>query len=122
MEQNRPEPMKISFDFDNTLDNPKMQRMAKKFMNMGAKVFITTSRSQQQGTVRLPNHDLFRTAKMLDIPKKRIRFTNGEPKVLFLEGFDLHFDDMYGEIQDINRYSRTCQGVLFTPHNIRKRL
>ena len=36
--------MKISFDFDSTLSEAKIQKLAKKFINDGHEVWITTSR------------------------------------------------------------------------------
>lgn len=122
MKHDKGKPMKVSFDFDNTLDNPKMQRLAKRFMYQGAEVWVTTSRREMAYGAKLPHTDLYRTLKMLNLPRSRVKFTNGEPKVDFLEGFDLHFDDSYGEIADINRYHRTCQGVLFSQHTIKRKL
>ena len=39
--------MKVSFDFDNTLTEKPIQILAKKFIKLGAEVFIVTSRTTE---------------------------------------------------------------------------
>lgn len=94
--------MKISFDFDNTLDTPLMQSLAKKFTRAGNEVYITTSRHPKG------NQDLFDLAYELDIPKSNIRFTQNKPD--YLQGFDMHFDDDRIEVNEINK-TTDCLGI-----------
>ncbi|WP_421809080.1 hypothetical protein [Flagellimonas sp.] len=97
--------MKISFDFDSTLSEGFVQSIASS-MQQGNNIFITTSRSRQYD-----NADLFQLAKYLSIPETNIRFTEHEDKYLFLNGFDMHFDDDSYEIDLINRKTK-CKGIL----------
>jgi hypothetical protein len=104
--------MKISFDFDFTLTETHIQKMAKSLINAGEDVWILTARTDyatydeygekvQSGRL---NQILFTIAKNLGIPREKIIFTNAKHKVeKYLEyGFDMHFDDKYWEVQAIN--------------------
>lgn len=99
--------MKISFDFDFTLSEPLIRQIAKRFIQHGDEVFITTSRSPKG------NNDLFEVADNLGIPRANIRFTSGEDKYEFLDGFDAHFDDDIIEIELIKESKIKCQGFHF---------
>jgi hypothetical protein len=79
--------IKVSFDFDNTLSNPVVQRFAGKLLqNDMLEVWIVTSRLDEktfdqkygQGYKFNCNEDLFEVAKQLKIPKRRIVFTKKE--------------------------------------------
>lgn len=106
--------MKVSFDFDHTLTNPNLTELAKKFIVMGADVYITTSRFSDQLGKKLAydNREVFNKAEVLGIPKNKIRFTNGQDKYSFLKDFDLHFDDDEHEIILINEHPSKCLGLL----------
>lgn len=83
--------MKISFDFDGTLDRHYMQELAQSFINRGDEVWIVTSR------VRNPvkwNKDVEEVATMLGI-RNNIFYTEGDNKWKFLKNhaFDFHFDN-----------------------------
>ncbi len=95
-------------DFDGTLSELLMQNLAKKYISLGAEVFITTSRS-----VKNNNDDLFAIADELGIPKERIKFTNFEDKYAFVKDYDMHFDDEYEEIYLINMHQSKCLGFVF---------
>lgn len=94
--------MKVSFDFDHTLDSAPMQRLAKAFVAMGAEVYVTTSRHSD--IAHNWNADVLRICQRVGIPPDRIRFTDGELKYRFLQDFDLHFDDDDVEIGWINKH------------------
>lgn len=103
--------MKISFDFDCTLSEPKFQITAKNFIDKGHDVWIVTSRVSQ-AKILTWNDDLFKIAEKLNIPKEKIVFTEGDAKYKYLEEFDLHFDDDQVEIDDISLHCYRCIGIL----------
>ena len=107
--------MKISFDFDSTLSRPDIEQIARDLINSGHDVHITTSRHNvwKWGGINTTfNDDLYDVAAELNLSAENIHFTNMEPKVDFLEGFDMHFDDDEVEIDLINRSKLPCLGIL----------
>jgi len=104
--------MKISFDFDSTLAEERMQRVAKKLIQAGHEIWITTSRMDNQHGRPERNRDIRAVAKILQIPNERIQMTNGADKWLYLKGFDMHFDDDQIEIELIEENLPECVGVL----------
>ncbi|WP_456867595.1 hypothetical protein [Galbibacter sp. BG1] len=101
--------MKVSFDFDSTLTEERIQDLAKKFISNGIEVWVTTTRN-----IFGDNKDLYRLVHSLGIDVKQIEFTNGKDKYSFLKSFDLHFDDNEHEIILINEHPMKCIGVLIT--------
>ena len=110
--------MKISFDFNSTLAEDRIQRLAKKFIDDGHDIWITTSRLDAEHGEPNWNQDVFAVAEKLNIPVEKIRFTNGANKWLFLNEFDLHFDDDQVEIELMEENSCDCIGVLIKDHDI----
>jgi hypothetical protein len=108
--------MKVSFDFDHSLTNPKNKELAKKFLVLGAEVHITTSRTNDPINGKQPydNREVFSMAERLGIKKENITFTSYADKYSFLKDFDLHFDDDEHEIILINEHPCKCIGVLIT--------
>ena len=105
--------MKISFDFDSTLAENRIQLLCKKLMDDGHDIYVTTTRLHKMPNgIVLENRDLFATCKKMNIPKENIRFTNGNDKYHILNGFDIHFDDDQIEIDLINENVDGCVGVL----------
>lgn len=107
--------MKISFDFDSTLAETRIQRLCKKLIEDGHDIWITTSRPLWVGinnTVKVENRDLFKVAKDLGIIEEKIQFTQGVDKWKFLDGFDIHFDDDRIEVELIEENLPNCVGVL----------
>jgi len=108
--------MKVSFDFDSTINIPAIEEFASTLIDRGVEVWIVTSRFddvniteshpswmkafQQPGT----NDDVRETAKRLNIPSNRVIYTNMELKSTFLhgKGFIWHLDDDWVEIKEIN--------------------
>ena len=115
------EKMKVSFDFDSTLEHPEMQELARKFIAMKCEVWITTSRTLRRSGMQLINEDVFNVAKSLDI-EKNVQFTDFEPKSDYLLGFDLHFDDNETEVREVNESSNPCIAVHYEHIQINKRL
>ncbi|MEO1654286.1 MAG: hypothetical protein AAFU64_12135 [Bacteroidota bacterium] len=91
--------MKISFDFDDTLDQTYIQQLALLLAKAGAEVYIITRRGPTG------NRDLFALAEVLWIPEKRIFFTNGQAKTetIIRLGIDLHLDDQPEEIWELSK-------------------
>lgn len=87
---------KVSFDFDQTLDNTEVQEYAKELLNKGFDVWICTSRLEPS---KAPTHnwndDLFLIAEKCGIKRDKIIFTNYEDKSVLLKdnGFIFHLDD-----------------------------
>jgi len=103
--------MKVSFDFDETLDNENIQKYALKLIKDGFDVHIVTSRP----SFMLNNVDLYKIAKKLSIKDENIHFTDYIPKYKFFEkneDFIFHIDNDHAEIFEINFYTKT-KGILF---------
>tara|TARA_R110002096_G_scaffold41463_1_gene112146 strand:+ start:177 stop:536 length:360 start_codon:yes stop_codon:yes gene_type:complete len=107
--------LKISFDFDNTLECEEMQELAIKLLKSGAEVFITTSRTDYHSGLKIPNDDLFEVAERVGIKKENITFTKFKCKYKFTKDFDIHFDDDEVEIDNINKFPSKCLGFLYYP-------
>ena len=110
--------MRVSFDFDSTLAEQRMKKLAAVFISNGHEVFITTSRMDEdwarvKGNPNW-NKEVFVVAESLGIPKDRIRFTNGDDKYKLLEGFDIHFDDDFIDIELIEEHLPNCAAVLIS--------
>lgn len=98
--------MKISFDFDDCLNDSKFVRLiAELFRNANHEIWILTSRDPSQ-----PNIDVWKLAKEFDIPNERIIMTDGTLKVYkFMElKLDLHFDNSWDEVVAINDKFQNC--------------
>ena len=86
---------KVSFDFDSTLDIPKIQKFAKKLVKKGVEVWIVTSRVSARFGNPNWNRDLYKVAEDIGIRTMNIHFTEGDDKWKFLKdkGFAFHLDD-----------------------------
>lgn len=103
--------LKISFDFDDTLDRPSVQKYAKELIERGVEVWITTSRHSDKDDdwAKDWNDDLYEVTDRLGIPRERIRFTNMVDKYKFFleEDFIWHLDDDWVCNRLINRHTKT---------------
>lgn len=109
--------MKISFDFDGTLSQLAIQELAKVHLTFGHEIWIVTARTSSSNW----NFDLKIVANNLGIPHERIHYTEGSYKWQFLEdnGFDIHFDDDYMEIETARKNHCKCTFIpIFDPLNI----
>jgi uncharacterized protein YajQ (UPF0234 family) len=104
--------LKISFDYDCTLSEPFIQKIAEVFIKSGCDVWVLTSRKDdtiiENGKIIGHsgfNMDLRRTIERLGIPFEKVIFTDGDYKhrYFFENEFDIHFDDAFDEIENINR-------------------
>ena len=106
--------MKISFDFDSVLSGIRMQNIAKSLITAGHEVWITTTRKANPPlTASYNNTYLFLVAETLNIPRERIQFTECKDKYLFLDGFDVHFDDDEIEIELLKEHLPSCLAILY---------
>lgn len=106
--------MKVSFDFDGTLEHEEVQQYAKELIKRGIEVWIVTTRydaNHQHKWLRQfpdaewaliydkhngdPNFHVWGVAERLGIPKHHVRFTCMEWKWTYLKGtkFVWHLDD-----------------------------
>lgn len=99
---------KVSYDFDDTLSNGRVQAHALSMMDKGYEVWVVTSRLPND---RAPssdwNNDLFFVCDRLGIPHDRVVFTSYAPKhEFFWDGKDndflFHLDDDIDEVNEIN--------------------
>ena len=129
---------KVSFDFDGTLEFQDIQDYAKKLIDHGVEVHITTSRYENLDDY-LPirwkdgHNDLLGVAKKLGIPRKNIHFTNFVDKSECFKqhscddfrDFVWHLDDDFMEVKGIetntkvkgvyslgNGWRRDCNNLL----------
>ncbi len=100
--------MKISFDFDHTLDRFNIQKFATSLHFAGHEIWIVTKRFTE--TIDW-NADLYNVAELCNIPAENIVFTEDNQKYPFLKNFDIHFDDCEKEIELINKHTN-CKGVI----------
>ncbi len=92
--------MTISFDFDCTLGEPVIQKLATFILSHAdANVLIITARN---GSVNdICNKDLLKVSKRLGIPEDKIHLTNGAWKWRKVKelNVDIHFDDVPEECE-----------------------
>lgn len=111
--------MKVSFDFDETLEYQYVQDYARELIERGIDVHIVTSRFGDNDkyqkffhtntNVDITNVDLWKISKNLGIPDDNVHFTNMTPKWNFFENhrdFIWHLDDNTIENIDINEYTK----------------
>lgn len=110
--------MKVSFDFDDTLDMPIMQEYAKELINKGIDVHIVTTRYEDvtnyseyfayPKTYKHQHRELFRVASLLTIPEENIHFTNMDWKYTYFKDnsdFIWHLDDNPKECDLLDRHT-----------------
>lgn len=91
--------MKVSFDFDGTLEQAYVQEYAKKLIERGIEVWVVTTRWDENHKHKYPMNatldDLWEVVDRLGIPKHHVRFTCMEWKATYLKGtsFVWHLDD-----------------------------
>ena len=103
--------MKVSFDYDYTLDRKDVQRYATELVNLGFDVWVVTSRfdtetalSRNWTWIEDSNLRLFSVVEKCGIPKEKVVFTNMESKSIYIDGkgFIFHLDDCDIELGDMN--------------------
>lgn len=95
--------MKVSFDFDGTLEFQDVQDYAKQLIGEGVEVWVVTTRWDENHKHKYPQNatldDLWEVVDNLGIPRWRVRFTCMEWKWKYLDGtkFVWHLDDNESE-------------------------
>lgn len=102
--------MKISFDFDGTLTEDVIKETAKVFIESKHDVWIVTARSDGNF-----NQDLYKVCDYIGLPYDKVIYTNGSYKMYeYIKGnFELHYDDMWDEVKEINEAGGTA--ILINP-------
>jgi acid phosphatase class B len=113
--------LKISFDFDGTLDSYPMQVHAAHMLKAGHDVYVVTARTSHinhRGVTdaKTINQDLWRIVDRLGIKESNVHFTEGADKwqMLGALGMDIHYDDMEEEVNGINE-TGVCLGIKVKP-------
>lgn len=93
--------MKISFDYDDTLTEIKVQLLAMDYIDRGDDVYIISARRDKRGMLRL--------AEKLRIPENRVYATGSNKskieKILEL-GIEKHFDNNAEVIDKLGRIGK----------------
>lgn len=113
--------MKVSIDFDDTLDKISVQKFVKRLITLGVECWIVTGRysdsilrkikkedpNSEKLDKRDNNDDLYEVADSIGISKDHIHFCNKELKYSWLKGkkFIWHLDDWPEELQTIKKYT-----------------
>lgn len=112
--------MKVSFDFDSTLDRKDVQQFAKELVNDGVEVWIVTSRCATEPAlakgwywVEKQNQELYDVAEEVGIPREKIVFTEHVDKIEYLQGkgFLFHIDDDMDELIEILNSKDPCKPI-----------
>lgn len=91
--------MKVSFDFDGTLEQKEVQDYAKQLLEEGIEVWVVTTRWDENHKHKYPHNatldDLWEVVDRIGIPRHQVRFTCMEWKHKYLNGtqFVWHLDD-----------------------------
>lgn len=107
--------LKISFDYDGTLSESRVQEYALELIERGIDVWVCTSRYSEDNKHKYPlnpsNDDMYMVTDVIGIPREKIIFTNRCIKANHLDGFLWHLDDISIEIDNINISDISCVGV-----------
>ena len=101
--------MKVSFDFDGTLEYKPVMDYARELIKRKVKVYIVTARHHQFF------NDVIEVADGLKIPHRRIIFTGGDEKFPFFKDnkdFAFHLDDDLTTTRLINERTQV-KGVAY---------
>jgi hypothetical protein len=124
--------IKVSFDFDGTLDRKEVQKYAKELINDGYEVWIVTARFSEISmyhkefmikyglkSIQKDFDNLFNVAKELCISEDHIDFQNMAPKIEFLfdKDFIWHLDNDPYELYDIDNDDCDCKAIDATKDN-----
>ncbi len=92
--------IRISFDFDDTLSLPSVQKVAKDLIRVGFDVIIVTSRRSDS-----ENSDIQEVAQDLGIDS--VFYTDYDLKFTWLKALmcDIHIDNDRNELMHISRFS-----------------
>lgn len=101
--------MKVSFDFDGTLEFQNVQDYAAQLLKRGIEVWVVTTRWDENHKHKYPMNatldDLWEVVDRLGIPRWHVRFTCMEWKATYLKGtnFVWHLDDNDEEVSECKK-------------------
>ena len=86
---------KVSFDFDDTLEYPSVQEIAKRLMSDGFTVYVITRRQESDSA------EVYEVSDEIGIPRARVYFTNGSMKWETVKRLNIgrHYDNNEDELQ-----------------------
>lgn len=114
--------MKVSFDFDGTLEYEEVQEYAKELIERGVDVWVVTTRWDENHKHRYSHNatldDLWEVVDKLKIPRWKVRFTCMEWKYTYFNGTSIlwHLDDNEDERDFAKRYHCNVPIIIFN-HN-----
>jgi len=101
--------MKVTFDFDCTLDREAIQDYASELIANGHEIHIVTSRLADDKAPSIYwNLDLYQVSDKLKIKRENIHFMSMEDKSFFFmenDDFIWHLDDDWDVLRDIRKLS-----------------
>lgn len=97
--------MIIAFDFDGTLDNDKVQKLAIKFRSPENEIWVVTMRSDN----KFNNDKMIPILNKLWISKHNVIFCNDKPKWEWIRDIsaDIYIDNVNDEFDIIKNYTNT---------------
>jgi len=86
---------KVSFDFDDTLEYPSVQEIAKRLISDGFTVYVITRRQESDSA------EVYEVSDEIGIPRSRVYFTNGSMKWESVKRLNIgrHYDNNEDELQ-----------------------
>ena len=86
---------KVSFDFDDTLEYPSVQEIAKRLMSDGFTVYVITRRQESDSA------EVYEVSDEIGIARSRVYFTNGSMKWETVKRLNIgrHYDNNEDELQ-----------------------
>lgn len=101
--------MKISIDYNQTLNTPRGKELAKRLIAEGNDVYIVTRLNE------INNRVVERTAAEVGISRNKIHYTNGKPKWETLKrlGIRAHYDNNQHELDLIKEFAPEIKGIKF---------
>ena len=114
--------IKVSFDFDGTLDKQSVQKFSQELLFRGYDVYITTQRKEPKLAPSLSwNDDLFEISDSIGIKRKNIIFCNLESKYKIIKdmNFIFHLDDSFTEINLLKDHTNIKAVCIFGNKNWR---
>lgn len=121
--------VKISFDYDSTLSEVHVRELARFLIAGGVDVWVLTSRKDdfiydENGKIigrSDYNKDIRKTMQSIGIPENNVIYTGGSFKAALYKkhGFDMHFDDDWNEVEEINKEGGKAFLVDMRMHDIK---
>lgn len=97
---------RVSFDYDGTFSQRKVQDYAKELIKRGVDVWLVTARPDDDNPNNWDNTEIYLAAREVGIPIEKIVFTNLRPKATYFKNnvFIWHLDDSEFELLTMRPY------------------